>query len=640
MALTKITNPRKKRTFLTFDLEWVPGEDLLDDAKNPKDPVSGKRLKERTDSLVLRICGVVDGPCDGKRGEYRVYDTIGDFLRGELTSKNRGTWFYAHAGGSHDVEFVFDEIIKRSAEMGANAWKVKASFSGASAIIVHVTRGKNAWHFCDSYWLLRDGLASIGRAIGLPKLDEEERKTKADTVKYYRDTPIERLKPYNERDCAILWRAIDNFEHVLQSLGGQLQMTIASCAMHLFRRRFLRRDVETSHAVNEAARKAYFASRVEVFNTWAMDFLIYDINSSFPYSMTFPCPGDFRGARNSIPDSDDERCIYLADVMIDVPDMYLPPVPHRVGGRVFFPVGQWRTWLSSVDVRLLLREGGRILKVFEVLEFEAFQDLKDYALTVYEMRKNSDTSFEKLVYKYLLNALYGKFAETPDKEAIFINPEKIDRRVMKMIMPGVWAKTQTVPVAHMHVPISVHITAIARRTLYNYLKECERQGCSYHYVDTDSVATLAKLPTGEKLGALKLEKKITEATFAAPKVYMGEGYELKKDGTWAPVKLNKAKGFSLPKNPEEARAKLLKIIEGQEIEVQRMARLRELYRMQVSEPVEVVIRKALTGLMLSKRFHYPDGSTRPWSIDELYSGNANPSFTRIDPFSEGPEADV
>lgn len=30
--------------------------------------------------------------------------------------------------------------------------------------------------------------------------------------------------------------------------------------------------------------------------------------------------------------------------------------------------------------------------------------------------------------------------------------------------------------------------------------------------------------------------------------------------------------------------------------------------------------KALTFEMISKRFHYPDGETRPWSIKELSSG--------------------
>lgn len=1052
MALTRITSPRKLRRFISYDLEWVPADDI---PSGPAMDVKTRKMisHERSEPLKLRMCGVYDGleapaedpevragagsgPPNSKAGRYRCYDTIAAFLETELTSKNRGAWFYAHAGGAHDVEFVFDEIIKQvnlaqvPGGPKAKSWKVRASFSGASAIIVHVTRGKSSWHFCDSYWLLRDALANIGRAIGLPKLDEEKRTTKAETVSYYRNTPIEKLRPYNVRDCEILWHAIDKFQNTVLATGGQLQMTIASTALQLFRRAMLKADIETSDAVNEAARRAYFASRVEVFNTRAEDFLIYDINSSFPHAMTFPAPGNLLGARRTIPER--EEALYLADVLIEVPEMYLPPIPHRIGGRVFFPTGIWRSWLSNVDIQLLLREGGRILKVYEAMEFEPMHELRDYAEKVYAARRESKTDYEKLVYKYLLNSLYGKFAESSWKAGVLINPAKIDRRIMKQLVPGVWQQEKQVPVGHVHVPLSVHITAIARRTLYDYLKECERQAEEYHYVDsvtgdrtvvlrspdgsvviepieevwekrgadlasyrgrketarlpgwsalardssgktgwfplkrmirhktgkrtylisskrgqvrvtkdhslvvrgeeikpadfirrnmqfetlpampgkalgildlldyvkdlrrhfatdaahggtienqivadeaddawltyrnfrkpksrvkrrykagtrelhallrvlaayisegsaslrgittktrdmlsicqnwkgwlldlkhdfsqiakgfkftgpswsegsrvyylrsgagflpflftslagakssgkrlpsfiydlgkkdflvfwrklmegdgwvnaegrdgyttssqrlaaglsyalgqhgfehsihyrkdkksylirtrpdgkererwttlvekgrstgfvydlevegahtfvdglgrvllhnTDSVATAAKLPTDDKqLGALKLEKKITSARFAAPKVYMGEGFVLKKDGTWEPVQMAKAKGFSLPKDRKEASEKLKWIIEGHEVEVQRMARLREIYRTGTTEPVEILVKKALTGLMLSKRHHYPDGSTRPWTIEELYSGDANPMFSKIDVFDEG-----
>ena len=53
------------------------------------------------------------------------------------------------------------------------------------------------------------------------------------------------------------------------------------------------------------------------------------------------------------------------------------------------------------------------------------------------------------------------------------------------------------------------------------------------YCDTDSIATRAELPVDDKtLGALKLEKKMHWAEFVAPKIYRGEGFELKRDGTW------------------------------------------------------------------------------------------------------------
>ena len=60
-----------------------------------------------------------------------------------------------------------------------------------------------------------------------------------------------------------------------------------------------------------------------------------------------------------------------------------------------------------------------------------------------------------------------------------------------------------------------------------------------------------------------------------------------------------------------------------------MTRMRELYRTMVAgqyttAPFELLVIKALTFEMISKRFHYPDGETRPWSIKELSSGDKSP----------------
>src|SRR5207245_174765 len=124
----------------------------------------------------------------------------------------------------------------------------------SSAIIVHVSRGKNAWHFVDSYWLMRDSLANIGKWIGLEKGEKEDKKI------FY--APISELKIYNERDCIILYQAVQQFEIALLDLGGELKMTQASCALNLFRRAFLRSEIVTHRRVNEICRQAYFASRV------------------------------------------------------------------------------------------------------------------------------------------------------------------------------------------------------------------------------------------------------------------------------------------------------------------------------------------------------------------------------------------
>ena len=623
--------------------------------------------KTKTRPLELRLAGYYDHqPLDDEengesvmRERYEVFKSVEELVEFMLVRQHRGMWFYAHAGGLSDMEFVLDELLQQIRESLAldrkshttydvqgrktyeefsgkdqkkrATWEIKATFSGSSAILIHVSRGKHSWHFVDSYWLFRDKLSKIGESIGIKKVDEDKRRTPEETRLYYAETPLSTLIPYNKVDCEILWKAVAEFEKEVMSLGGQLQQTIASTAMNLFRRSYMKQTIFTSEMANKVAMKAYFASRVEVHDRNVFDFLIYDINSSFPYSMTFPLPGNLMAMGTTLPDEDSDSCLYVADVTVEVPDMDVPPLPFRTptDSRVFFPTGRWRSWLTSTDIRLALREGCKVLAVHECYQYEPFDDFARYAQEIYALRAASKTPFRKLLLKYLLNSLYGKAAESLLKQEMLINPseEELDRTQLQMLQPGVWLRDKEVSISHRHVVVSAIITALSRRHLYDYIKMCHAQNCPVAYMDTDSIASKALLPTDDKrLGALKLEKKMAWAEFAAPKIYRGEGEEL-KDGVWKAVRLAKAKGFSLGKfdNPVEI---LGRVIEGEQIGVQTMVRMRELYRSLKDDggesstaPYEQLVIKALTQRMLSKRYQYPDGKTRAWTVEEILSGD-------------------
>lgn len=586
------------------------------------------------------------GVFDGNR--YRWYRTVEDFLACELNRENRGKWFYAHAGGLADIQFLFEKLVVDP------RFSIKASFSGSSAIIVHVGKGKqtrwgnglghDVYHFIDSYWLLRDTLRNIGKSIGLEKGGAElsndgtdEEKTKA----WFRDVSLTELVAYNEQDCVILWRAIEAFQMKLWEFGGQLQMTLASSAMRLFRRQYLSQDIETNDRLNEISRLTYIASRVEVFERECKNSYYLDINSSFPFSMTQPLPGNFLGGGfGKLP----KRSHYIAECKVWVPDCYLPPIATRYGGRVFFPTGQWRGWFNNVDLELLLKEGGRILRVYSTYYFEPFHDLAEYAQTLYSLRKASKDEFERYCYKLLLNALYGKFAESELKDGVFINPSAalmstFDPELTQELMPGVFLHPEVVEVPHMHVPISSHITANSRKILYEFLS----QSSKFHYADTDGFSSEDPFPTSNELGGLKLEKFWKEARFQAPKLYQGEGLEL-KGGEWKDVSYTKAKGFSLGKDPIKARELFYTLIESGEVQVSRMERVRTLlrggkvtrderfdessnraYRIVAPKPREVLVTKALNKDGVGKRFMYPDGGTRPWTITELEDFYGSPA---------------
>lgn len=569
MTIKVNTSKRIIRKYLVYDLEWVPGK------------------FSKSGHMPVRMAGVYDGET------YRWYTSVYDFLNGELTHKNNGKWFYAHAGGLADFQFLLHDLLQR------NGYKIEASFSGSSAIIVHVKRGKNTWHFIDSFWLLKSKLRDIGKWVGIDKGNQDE------SEEYYRDAPILELREYNEIDCVILYKAISQFENTLLELGGQLMMTQASCAMDLFKRRFLKTDIDTDDRINNIARQAYFASRVEVIARKCDDAFYYDVNSSFPYAMTFPIPGDAIGTYSRLPDYG----LYIADVEINVPDCFLPPLPTRIAGRLFFPTGKWRGWFSNIDIELLQKVGGKIEKVYTSISFEPRDDCKEYAETLYAIRAKS-TGFMKIGCKFLLNSLYGKFAESDIKSSLNVNPDNPDRINWKELFPGAWILEKQVPIAHMHVPISVHITATARRTLFNYMGHSEET----HYCDTDGFSSTNEFEsTDGVLGKLKLEKIIRKGRFILAKTYDMDGVDDKgKELRSNSDQGVKAKGFSRM-NLE----KFERLIGGAEVEYSRMARIKEVLRSGNSEPVEKTYSKRLRPDSISKRCFYPDDHSRPWKIEEL-----------------------
>jgi hypothetical protein len=63
--------------------------------------------------------------------------------------------------------------------------------------------------------------------------------------------------------------------------------------------------------------------------------------------------------------------------------------------------------------------------------------------------------------------------------------------------------------------------------------------------------------------------------------------------------------------------KFEKLLNYEEIEYTRMARIKENARRGDFTPRESTFRKGIHKDALSKRFFYPDGQSRPWSHDEL-----------------------
>lgn len=582
------TSRRTLRRFKVYDLEWYPG------------------------SMIVRVVGCYDGQ------RYTAFATVDEFLDSELRPENNGMWYYAHFGGGADYQFLHERFVT------SGRYRISGCSSGSSAMIVDVHRGRHTWRFIDSYRLLPSPLREIGRDIGMSKGGPTDDMTEEQRRDWYGTVSTEELIPYNEQDCKILWHAINNFENELLELGGQLQMTLAGCSLELFRRKYLKTELPRSKTVNDWSRQAYVASRVEVYSRQATDCNYWDINSSFPASMTLDLPGAVKTcSQGRLPENE----LYLADVEVEIPaDHPLPPLPYRRGGRVFFPTGVWRSYFFWVDIQTLLEFGGKIRRIHDVITFHPFHDCKAFAEDLYGKRAKSE-GYQRYLYKILLNSLYGKFGESPFKEKWHVNPnQKTLRRLSpigddgkpdmsNMLMPGVWRDAVEVRLEHEHVALSAAITAHSRRALYLHMV-----GRNPAYCDTDGFAIPNRftLATGKGLGELKLEKRVASADFISPKIY-----RLRMDDGRL---VHKAKGFSLG-NPCDKECGTCKrclqqatnfenVMEGREVELMRMARIKENMSRGLITPWERLVTKSLKNTFPKRNFQR-DGSSVPWSVGEI-----------------------
>lgn len=623
MALKPHRRGPKERKISTWDLEWVPAND------QSRAQQCGFR------PMQLRICGVFDD----ERG-YRYYTSIADFIDREFVVRQSGRWFYAHAGGLFDIVYVFHYLLT---EKPKNL-HVDACMVGSAAVIVKITRGAHHWYLLDSFWLMRESLAKIGKWMGFEKLTAGGKDT------FY--APLGELVDYNHRDCELLYRAIRHFEDVLIGLGGQLEKTVAASALRLFRMRYLREEISTSPALNIDARASYIASRVEVYQKDVEHCNYYDINSSFPYAMTSPAPGEYLRTVRRLPD----HGLYLARVRVRVPESNVPPLPlrHPRDGRIYFPTGSWETWLNNVDVEYLQECGGSIESVKEVHLYDSFLALKHYAEHIYELRKNTDDAAYSQILKILLNSLYGKFAEGSRKSRLHVNPPKEffslpeagpGETGRRLVIPGVWEYIEDQEIPHAHVPIASHITAIARRNLTRYM----RQASDIYYCDTDGFAVpeTDRFETSNQLGGLKFEKHMWRARFELPKLY---AYQKREDGQEiAPDPSDDAswtlrnKGFSrirghwegdemVASDGEDSRAMrfsdFCKLLDGHDVLIDQFSRVKQGMLSGRTDPHQFLMRKRLRRKQRQKRRFLDDGSSRPWTVEELGIDGENRAFDR------------
>lgn len=294
---------------------------------------------------------------------------------------------------------------------------------------------------------------------------------------------------------------------------GTLPLTIAALAMRVFQTMLTRPQlVPTYPRAKELARAAYKGGRVEVFAHGKFDGVrVYDYNSLYPSVMyDFPYPechaavwvSAYRGAPG----------IYR--VRYEQTDRTRPPLllDHETGEYRYRGAGVY----CHPELDALLAMGGQ----FEFIEgyeipVTGFY-FRRYVERLWGLRLAAQRRGDRardLIYKLLLNSLYGKFGQRGIGHKLILNTEENCDKLLaagaRFYVHGFFLLVEEQnPVEHEFAAIAAYVTCYGRLRLYAAIERAAAAGGQVVYVDTDSVHVVggAPLQVSDALGALKLER--------------------------------------------------------------------------------------------------------------------------------------
>ena len=392
-------------------------------------------------------------------------------------------------------------------------------------------------HFIDTINYVPFSVKKLGEILHTEKktppkwLGERKPRTQAEWTVF---------KEYNVRDAEISMRFMIFLEESMNTLGANLQLTIASTAKDLFQREYMDQywvkeseRLRGAEWVEDFIRQGYYGGRTETFARGHIENMnYYDINSLYPAVMRneLPLPQSVYHCKEP---SNHTISLYegVSDVTVYAPDMIYPLLPYRTDNKLLFPVGEFRGTYNHVELREAIKLGYKILDVHkQIIYTEVHRPFKKYVETLYKKRVEykKEGSPMQLTVKLLLNSLYGKFAQNTlikeelymieymtDKENKHIHTLDTEKSSLGIYDDYIVVRTPKKPTNNFIFPIlSSYITSYARLLLYEYITKYDGLYC-----DTDSVITKSSIPETTALGGMKKELVIDDGVLIKSKLY-------------------------------------------------------------------------------------------------------------------------
>lgn len=427
----------------------------------------------------------------------------------------------------------------------ADHWKLKFYYANGMMFILSCAKEKRKITIISTTNFYQTSIEALGKMLGLPKL-KVDLKSDDDNL----------IAEYCRRDVEICRLAFKKWIEVIDEGDyGGFKLTKASQALTAFRHRFMRHPIypHDEDDIKKLERRSYAGGRCENFYIGKYSdgpFVKLDFNSNYASVMIKNAfPNKLVGVLES-PSCREvsdllKTQLCVADVVINT-DKALYPI--KANHKLIFPIGEFKCTLCSRALQYAIDEG-HIAKIGLCAVYSGRPIFKDYITHFYAKKLEAQLAGNlifRTVYKYLMNTLYGKFAERrPIRKTRTEYDGTVARRVWVFcegeightletkILNTVFEDVGYVDTPHTFTAISSHVTEDARMLLASVY---DRLGWDkVMYSDTDSIITreehlslIDDLIDNERLGALTIEDKADEVELLSPKNYrFGDDMKMK-----------------------------------------------------------------------------------------------------------------
>lgn len=459
--LTPLTSPPKDRPFAVFDIESKRDDTQEAGFTRPfqlgfydgDEYISYRNIKVLKD-LHWYERAISPGGCI----DLFMWHLLDNKGRGQ--SNFAGYDIYAHNMGSFDGLFLPAWLERNNKRVSYKLMPVQSRIQAieiwlynprrwrgdAAAIKRANKRDREEYGYIrilDSFRIMPSSLDKIAKAFGLTgKLKEMD-------LNHHEDDPI--WDEYNRIDCEQLYQVIGKYKEMIHDLGGEVSVTAPATAVKLLRRSYLEEGEQIARNVHLPScslrgpqsepclgcahaffRSAYYGGRTEVFRRKGTGWY-YDVNSSYPFSMTKPSPiGDIFELEENEDFTrfakDPDNYVGFVRCTVEIPkSCYMPPLPLQHGGKLKFPAGRFSGTWDWTELKVLGRIGAKILHVEKSVWIKAKPFLVPFVNDLYAMRKKDSPRYKgpalSEIAKILLNSTFGKFGMDQNRiEMVILKP--------------------------------------------------------------------------------------------------------------------------------------------------------------------------------------------------------------------------